>query len=37
MGWQHKTSFEQLVTEMVDADLAALKQNHGETGAMMYA
>ncbi len=38
MGWQHKTSFEQLVTEMVDADLAALKQNHAtETGAMMYA
>ena len=28
VGWQHRTSFEQLVTEMVDADRVLLQQNH---------
>ncbi len=28
LGWRHKTSFEQLVAEMVEADRAALLQTH---------
>ncbi|WP_341913538.1 GDP-mannose 4,6-dehydratase [Ferrovibrio terrae] len=37
IGWQHKTSFEQLVTEMVDSDRAALKQNHDGAGVLTHA
>lgn len=37
LGWQHKTSFEQLVAEMVEADRMAIKQNHDGAGVMAYA
>jgi GDPmannose 4,6-dehydratase len=28
LGWRHRTSFEELVREMVDADLAAIRSEH---------
>jgi GDPmannose 4,6-dehydratase len=31
LGWRHKTSFSDLVTEMVDNDLAAMKRERGAT------
>jgi len=34
-GWQHQTSFEDLVGEMVEADRALLKQNHNS--GMVYS
>lgn len=37
LGWNHKTSFEQLVAEMVESDRVAIKQNHDGAGVMAYA
>lgn len=37
LGWHHKTSFEQLVAEMVESDRVAIKQNHDGAGVMAYA
>jgi GDPmannose 4,6-dehydratase len=32
LGWRHKTSFEQLVDEMVKSDLVAIPREHGRRG-----
>jgi GDPmannose 4,6-dehydratase len=37
LGWNHKTSFEELVAEMVESDRVAIKQNHDGAGVMAYA
>jgi GDPmannose 4,6-dehydratase len=37
MGWRHHTTFEQLVTEMVDSDRAYLKQNHTDHSVYSHA
>ena len=32
LGWSHKTTFDQLVNEMVDADLQLIKNEPGPHG-----